>query len=626
MCCSVASPLGGRVLSRWQGLNEGPVDALTRRLLTEPTFVEGLTELASEEDLRQGQVRRRARGALREMWTKHGPVASVVWNALGNFLLQRFNVVVNPPEGVDLSALDAEHPLVFLFSHRSYLDAWVVRDALLRTGVAPMLTLAGANLNFFPLGPLVRRTGGLFIRRSTKGDPVYRYVLRAYLAHVLGAKRNLGWSIEGGRTRTGKLRPPRYGALRYVVDAVRDREEPEVYVLPVSVVYDQLGEVASMTAEALGVDKDPEGVRWLFRYARQLREEGGVARVDFGVPMPLRERLAELDADESARATAVERIALSVCHSINQVTPATATAVVTLVLLAAERALTQEEVQEELSPLLRYLAAHPHLPSAVRETLGAERGDDAWARTTLEQLVERGVLHRFDGGVEPVYHIAPDQHLVAAFYRNTVIHFLVVRAIGELANFLERERQGDVREAIWYRALELRELLKFEFFFSTRRDFQRELLLELEVVDPDWDISTDEDGRYTREVTRDYARRWLEIARPHLAHVVLRPFLDAYRVVADALAKWPADAEVDEARLLDKSLRLGKQRVLQKRLHSAESVTLQLFRNALSVLEHRGLMKGTGEEIRTEREAFAAHLGHLVRELDALARRQWTAL
>ena len=59
----------------------------------------------------------------------------------------------------------------------------------------------------------------IFSRRATSDIPVYRLALRSYMGELVANKANLGWSIEGGRTRTGKLRPPRYGLLRYVADA-----------------------------------------------------------------------------------------------------------------------------------------------------------------------------------------------------------------------------------------------------------------------------------------------------------------------------------------------------------------------------------------------------------------------
>ena len=58
--------------------------------------------------------------------------------------------------------------------------------------------------------------GGLLSYQTGSGT------LMGPVGHIVATGQNLTWSIEGGRSRTGKLRPPRYGALRYVVDAVRN--------------------------------------------------------------------------------------------------------------------------------------------------------------------------------------------------------------------------------------------------------------------------------------------------------------------------------------------------------------------------------------------------------------------
>ncbi len=582
-----------------------------RAVLDQPHFLEGLNELAQTLDLPLASAQAQAARALREMWTQHQPWPTGAWQAFGRTLTKRYDVRVRA-DAERLRALDAHHPLIILFSHRSYLDTWLLRDAILDVGLSPTHDLAGANLDFWPIGPVLRRTGALFIRRDTKDDRIYRYVLRSYIRCLLANGANLAWSIEGGRTRTGKLRPPRYGALRYVVDALQASDGPETYVLPISVVYDQLTEVATMAGEATGARKRPEDLRWLVKYSVMQRRQGGVARVDIGEPLPLRARIAELAAGPKPAGAIVERIALDVCHRINRVTPATPTALVAFALLAAERALTLTEVESTLQPILAYLADRaPHL-----DTLQAELLTEAdWVEQPLGQLVEAGVLTRFEDGKEPVFQIAADQHLVAAFYRNTLVHFLVSRAIGELVMFMVRDHTGDVREAIWQRALQLRDLLKFEFFFARRSDFQSEFMQEVERIDPEWE------GRHSVApvVTAQRVGLWFERTRPHVAHVVLRPFFDAYLLVADELTKEPSDRAVDQAALSQRCLGVGYQRVLQRKLHSAESVTLEIFRNALLLAEHRGLLTPTGDDLPARRLEFAAELRAIVSDLAQLA-------
>ena len=169
------------------------------------------------------------------------------------------------------------------------------------TGSSPAFTLGGANLNFFPVGQMARRSGIVYIRRSTRDQPVYKLALRAYIGQLIRNRKNLSWSIEGGRTRTGKLRPPTYGIVRYVVDSIEATPDTEAVVVPVSIVYEQLHEVGLMTAEARGGRKRPEDVRWLVNFARLQTKRLGRAYLDFGEPLPLRERLAELRARGSER-------------------------------------------------------------------------------------------------------------------------------------------------------------------------------------------------------------------------------------------------------------------------------------------------------------------------------------
>jgi glycerol-3-phosphate O-acyltransferase len=549
------------------------------------------------------------------MIARHDPVAVAAYKGMGSLFSRRYRVDVDH-EGLNrMRELDAEHAIVWLPSHRSYLDMFYLEQVAQDAGIRPAFVLGGDNLDFWPIGPILRRAGVLYIRRSTHDDPVYRFALRTYLGYLVSTGQNLTWSIEGGRSRTGKLRPPRYGALRYVVDAVRNSEGPDPMIVPVSVVYEQLAEVAAMTAEARGGSKKPEGIGWLLRFARMQPDRMSTVRIDFGEPIEMRKRIRELDRDPRAKGQEVERLALEVCHRINRATPAIPTAVVTLALLGAERALTLDETIEAISPILTYLTSHPTAP----HTLGAELRDAGWVRSTLDQLTDAGVLKRFTGGDQTVWHIAHDQHLIAAFYRNTLIHLLVNRAIAELAMFMAREHAtGDLRESIWNHALSLRQLLKFDFFFSTRAEFADEMLAEVGLIDPNWE------GRKVREpiVTRAQIDLWFERSKPHLAHIILRPFFDAYRVVADQLARWPHDREVDQDMLLERCLGYGQQQVLQANLHSAESVTLELFRNALKLADNKGLLAGTGRGLREQRKVFAEHLRQIIDDLETLGRLQ----
>lgn len=595
------APLVGRAFE-WI-LNTDPPEVA--QLLDDAAFDGKLTELAAGAGRDPGEVRSEAAGYLREMSATHTERTGAGFRRFSQWLARAHDVYVDEESAARLRSLDRQHSLLFLFSHRSYLDGALVPEVVASRRMAKPFTFGGANLNFFPMGSIASRSGVIFIRRSTGDLPAYRLALRSYISQLLTSRSNLAWSIEGGRTRTGKLRPPVFGIMRYVADAIEDLDGPDALVIPVSIVYDQLHEVAMMTSEARGGSKRPEDLRWLYRFAREQKNRLGRAYVDFGEPIALRQRMAELKADEAAAPYAIERIALEACHRINRATPVTATAIVSMAILGEDRALSLAQVEATVAPLAAYLKERGWRVAGAFDLM-----DRATLRRTLQELVASGVLVAYDGGTETVWRIAPDQHLVAAFYRNTAIHVFVDRAIGELALLAasEKDSRRFAAEAE-AEALRLRELLKFDFFFSGRHEFGADIDAELQALAVDGGTRRKADGAELR------AR--IASSSPHVSHLVLRPYLDAYHVVADRLAA--LDTEYDETEFLDDCVRVGRQWALQGRIASDESVTLELFRTALRLAAHRGLLDPTTPDLDKLRRDFTEEIARVTARIETIA-------
>ncbi|MBV8788152.1 MAG: lysophospholipid acyltransferase [Mycobacterium sp.] len=579
------------------------------QLLAAPWYDERLVKLADELGRDPDSVRAEAAGYLREMAPSLDESAVQAWRGFSRWLMRAYDVLVDEDQIAQLRKLDRKATLAFAFSHRSYLDGLLLPEMIQANRLSPALTFGGANLNFFPMGTWAKRTGTIFIRRQTKDIPVYRFALRAYAAQLVQNHANLTWSIEGGRTRTGKLRPPVFGILRYISDAVDEIDGPEVYLVPTSIVYDQLHEVEAMTTEAYGATKRPEDLRFLIRLARQQGQRLGRAYLDFGEPLPLRKRLEELRAEESGTGTEIERIALDVEHRINRATSVTPTAVVSLALLGADRSLSISEVLSTVRPLASYIAARNWMVAGA-----ADLTNRSTIRWTLHQLVASGVVSVYDAGTEAVWGIGTDQHLVAAFYRNTAIHILVDRAIAETALLAaaEKSEDGSVQPTtVRDEALRLRELLKFEFLFSARAQFEKDLADEVRLIGPVEDT--------TKAASAEVVRGLLEHADLLLAHLVLRPFLDAYHIVADRLAALE-DESFDEDEFLTECLEVGKQWELQRRIASAESRSMELFKTALRLARHRELVDGyESPDIALRRREFAFEIATAIRRVNDIA-------
>ena len=270
---------------------------------------------------------------------------------------------------------------------------------------------------------------------------------------------------------------------------------------------------------------------------------------------------------------------------------------------AGERAVSVDELLYLLKNLVHY-ARKRQLPSTtpLDDLETAER-----LTLHLRGLAENGVVRCFDEGPEPVWALVPDQFLTAAYYRNTILHFFVSASIAELSLLHAASVKSDWRHAFEEESMRLRDFLKYEFFFAEKDAFKAELAAELSFHAPDWE------ERLAKGEADEVVRRF----KPFSAHRILRPFVDAWRTVADALLRHEPGVKVEPGPFIEKCLSLGKQYVLQKRVHSEESVSKVLFDTALKLAGNRKLLE-PGEGVLERRRAFAEQLKDVVRRLDAV--------
>ncbi|WP_232542256.1 glycerol-3-phosphate 1-O-acyltransferase [Nocardia bovistercoris] len=585
---------------------------VAEEILDSPDFLRRLELIGDQIGADPQEVYRRAEKSLNELVAAQSRLVSDLFTQAMRPVHASTWKVDLEESGLDaLRALNRRYPLVFLPSHRSYVDAFVLGDVLARNDFPPNHVIGGANLSFWPMGPIARRTGTVFIRRSFGDDEVYKAVVEEYFAYLLAKRFNLEWYFEGGRTRTGKLRPPRYGLLNYLASAVRGNRVEDVMLVPVSITYERLNELGAIATEQVGGKKKPEGLAWLARYVRSQQHSAGHVYVRFGAPLSARERLAAngdpmhpvpitipLHRTDAARVEAVatstdehtaelerkavQRLAFEIAVGINEVTPITVNALATLALLGVQsRALTLGEVRALLAPVLGYIDKRG-LPSGE---LAAMRDEQSLA-VVLEQLSLAKVVTVYRGGLEPVYSIETGAHLEAAFYRNSAVHWFINRAILELSILAAVESpESDQLSTGWDEAYRLRDLLKFDFFFPERGEFAEQMTAEMLLVDPDWHSHTRLDTLGSDVLDMLTASGFM------MAHRVLRSFVDAQLVVAERLAARDPSVEVDRKQFLDECVAVGRQMLLQQRLHGPESISTELFTSALKLAGNYGLVE-----------------------------------
>ncbi|QDQ97807.1 glycerol-3-phosphate 1-O-acyltransferase [Tomitella fengzijianii] len=593
---------------------------VAEQIMDSPRFRHRVEELGREKGLTDRQSLDHAQASLDSLVAVQSRLVSDVFTQIMHPLYgNAWTVDADESRLTELRELNKTRPLVFLPSHRSYADAFVLGDVLARNEFPRNHLLGGANLQFWPIGAIAKRTGTVFIRRSFGDDTIYKASLEEYFAHLLSKRFNLEWYFEGGRTRTGKLRKPKYGLLNYVANSVRSGRVNDALLVPVSITYERMAEVGAVAAEQMGAAKQPEGLKWMARYARGQQRRAGNVYVRFGDPISLRDQLtaagdpdlaagpddapATPDEHDARARLALQKTGIEVAVGINRATPVTINSLVTLALLGVrDRALTLSEVAAVIAPVREYLDRRD-IPQGELSVLDT----DAGLANVLRRLADGGVVTVYDGGVEPVYAIEPGQHIVAAFYRNSGIHWFVNRAILELS--IVHAHQGsysDPARAGWEESKRLRDLLKFEFFFPERDTFEAELTEELELVAPEW--------RSTFP-SADVALERLVATGFFMAHRTLRSFFGAQLVVAERLAVRTPDTPFDRAAFLAECSAVGRQMLLQGRLYGPESLSLELFAAAVELADNRGLLGPGGTELAGRREEFAEQLRAIVRAL-----------
>ncbi|MBU6313040.1 MAG: hypothetical protein KGN38_10950, partial [Actinomycetales bacterium] len=382
-----------------------------------------------------------------------------------------------------------------------------------------------------------------------------------------------------------------------------------VYVIPVSIVYDQQHEVEAISFEDTGGSKTPESLKWAVNFARAQSAQRGQAHVRFGEPLSL----ASIVSDARERAgsadptTVVPRVAFDIADRINNATPITPSALITFALLDNEgRALTLGELLNVLDPLLAYVRER-QLPL----TSGVDLAKPDGLRQALRTLEREGVVEVYDGGLEPVYAIAPDRFHEAAFYRNTLAHWFVYRAIAESALLAGASAGGNVADGTWQAALELRDLLKFEFFFPRKREFAEDIRREADLARPGWE---------SENLDEQQVLAALDHTHLYVSQRIIGPFLEAYAVVAQRLADLEPAAPIDRDALVQECLGIARQSWLMHRLHSPESISRDLMQGAIKLADNRGLLGVGGEELRKQRESFRDELNAAVARVGIIRR------
>ncbi|ACA84482.1 glycerol-3-phosphate 1-O-acyltransferase PlsB [Shewanella woodyi] len=585
--------------SRQRKVMTGPVlpkrQALFHALINSESLKRAIQEEATSKKISEVEARAKAMEYLDEIAADYSDSLVRIAERFLTWLWNKLYKGINIKGAEQIRQLHHDgHEIIYVPCHRSHMDYLLLSYILYYQGMVPPHIAAGINLNFWPAGPMFRRGGAFFIRRSFRGNKLYTAVFREYLDQLFTKGYSVEYFTEGGRSRTGRLLAPKTGMIAMTLNSVLRGMERPVTLVPVYLGYDHVMEVATYHKELSGKKKKKESVWQVFGALRKLGNFGQ-GYVNFGKPITLHSFLneqvpdwrEEIASDPEQKPTwltpVVNTLANQVMTNINDAAAVSSVTLTSLVLLASEQnALERTQLEKQLDLYLKLLKDLPYTSyTSVVE------GDG-------KQLVTQGLeLKKLQLDSDPLGDIVSiDESISIAmtYYRNNIIHLMIIPSL--VASCLtqhERITRDEIKAII----ADFYPLLEAELFMGVEdTDKLVEQILDLFI-----------EQQLIREDT-GFSVVETSINQLLLLAGTVSETLQRYAIIFNLLADFP---EMERSDLEAESHKLAKRLGALHGITAPEFYDKNLYRTLSVKLKDLGYLKDNGNKADVERVRASAN-------------------
>ncbi|TVS10688.1 MAG: glycerol-3-phosphate 1-O-acyltransferase PlsB [Wenzhouxiangella sp.] len=414
----------------------GP-DRSHRRTLVEKVIKSEAVQLAIDAKARRDGIdhdraENIARGYTREIAADYSYTLVRIADRLLSWFWNRIYRGVEVKHFRSFREVSPGYEVVYVPCHRSHIDYLLVSYLLYYRGFVPPHIAAGVNLNLPLIGPLLRRGGAFFLRRSFRSQPLYAAVFNQYVSLILSRGVALEYFIEGTRSRTGRLLPPRLGMLTITVRAyLRYRNRPVLFQ-PVYIGYERLAEGNSYISELSGQQKKPESLSDFRNVINIVRKNYGEVTVSFGEPIVLDEVLGEhdpqwdqtnysLDSKPSWLPSMVDDLAERIMVNINRAAHVNPVNLLAIALLASRKHALDEDDLVRMLDLLQAIIKHTAYSDRISVT-ELESGQ------IIEYGLEMGLIERHVHRLGSIIRTDATTAVLLTYFRNNVSHLMAMTA------------------------------------------------------------------------------------------------------------------------------------------------------------------------------------------------------
>ena len=326
-----------------------------------------------------------------------------------------------------------DYEVIYVPCHRSHIDYLLMSYVVYMNGLVPPHIAAGVNLNMPVVGPILRRGGAFFMRRSFKGNRLYSAVFNEYLNMVFDRGFSVEYFIEGGRSRTGRLLDPRPGMLNMTIRSfLRTRRRSFVFV-PIHFSYEKVLEGGTYLGELHGKTKKKESVFDIFRTLRKIKGTFGQVHVNIGQPIHLNSLLSQVEPewekapyDDEAPpkwlGTSVDSLGKEIITRINNAAVVNPVNLLSLTLLSSPKmAMDEQALAKQLDFYLKLLQQIPYSDiTIVPQMTGAD---------IIAYCERLNILGRRKHPLGDVLRFEEENAMLMTYYRNNIIHMFALPAL-----------------------------------------------------------------------------------------------------------------------------------------------------------------------------------------------------
>jgi glycerol-3-phosphate O-acyltransferase len=431
-----------------------------------------IVEEARSKKLSHQQAKQQAKKYINEIAADYRPglirlaekLLTKIWNKIYN------GIEVRHADKVRALAQNG-HEIIYVPCHRSHMDYLLLTYVIYHEGLVTPHIAAGINLNFPPVGGILRKAGAFYLRRSFAGNKLYTAVFREYLELLFNKGYSVKYFPEGGRSRTGRLLPPKTGMLAMTLHALIKGINRPVSIVPVYIGYEHVMEVSSYLKELNGTGKKKESFFQIFSAIKKLKNYG-YGFLNFGEPINLTNYLDQQipnwrdeqeksgDKKPTWLTPVVNLLATDVMSRINQTAAVSGMSICAMCLLSAKKhAMAQSELIQAIDHFLELLRDAPYSELATLPKISGEK--------LLENTIK---LNKFDVSEDSFGKIISlkNQNAVAlTYYRNNISHLFALPGLIAAIVFAHK---GLAKKQILLMVAKLYPLLKRELFIYMNED------------------------------------------------------------------------------------------------------------------------------------------------------------